>query len=281
MIIRSWGSRGSIPVSGPQYNRYGGDTTCLEICANDGGSVIVDAGTGIRRLGKALIERGCLDVVMFFTHAHWDHILGFPFFKPVYNKDASLLIYGCPMEQGNMQTLLSRTMSTPFFPVPYEAIQANIRYQPSCLGPDPLSVAGLDVWSIPLSHPNLGMGYKFCHKGRSFVFLTDNELRHRHRGSRSYDEYVEFCRGADLLIHDAEYTPEEYPQVKGWGHSTYSDALGLAIDARVRRFGLFHHNQDRPDDDVDAILEDCRRIAAGQAPGLECLAIAHDTELYL
>jgi len=279
MIIRSWGARGSIPVSGAEYLQYGGDTTCIELRTSDGNIVVVDAGTGIRRLGNALVRNGEFDITMLFTHAHWDHILGFPFFKPVHRPETRITVYGCPMDQGNMETLLSKTMSPPYFPVPYATIKAQIDYNPTCTHDNSITVGTASISSIPLNHPNMGVGYKFTEFGKNFIFLTDNELDSPHRGGRSFDDYVTFCRDADLLIHDAEYTPDEYPKVRGWGHSTYLHALELAMAAKVRRFGLFHHNQDRHDEQLDAILAECRQIVAQRGYSIECFCVAHDTEL--
>lgn len=281
MLIRSWGARGSISVSGPQYIRYGGDTTCLELRSQDGKILVVDAGTGIRRLGNLLVSNEEFDLTMLFTHAHWDHILGFPFFKPVHRPETRIEVYGCPMEQGNMETLLSRTMSPPFFPVPYAEILAQIRYNPSCGCESALRVGEIAVTSIPLNHPNMGVGYKFEENGKRFVFLTDNELKQPHRGGRSFEDYVAFCQDAELLIHDAEYTPEEYPKVRGWGHSTFMDALELALAARVKSFGLFHHNQDRSDEELDELLAQCRRLIRERGAETECFCVGQDTELTL
>lgn len=280
MLIRCWGARGSIPVSGRTYDVFGGDTTCLEIRTADDRVLIVDAGSGIRRLGNRLVAEGRTALTMLFTHSHWDHILGFPFFKPIYNPKTRIDIYGCPMAQGNMEKLLARTMSAPYFPVPYSGLGAAIDHKGVCM--DELVLGDLHVTSIPLSHPNMGLGYRFEESGKSLVFLTDNELSFPHRGGRSFDEYASFAKDADLLLHDAEYTPADYEHTRGWGHSLYSDALDLALAAGVRRFGLFHHNQDRPDADVEAMVEDCRRIAAERGrPDMVIFGTTQDTEIVL
>lgn len=281
MIVRCWGARGSIAVSGPEYVRYGGDTTCIEIRTKNDAVVIIDAGTGIRRLGNALIREGRSEYTMIFTHAHWDHILGFPFFKPVHSDKAVIDVYGCPMEQGNMQTLLAKTMAPPHFPIPFDEVLADVRYNNNCALDARMRIDSLEVSWIPLSHPNLGLGFKFVEDGKSFVFITDNELLHRHRGGRSFDDYVAFAKGADLLFHDAEYTDEDYKRTKGWGHSTYKQALDLALAAEVKGFGLFHHNQDRTDDDLDRIVADCRKITAERGARMECFALTQHTELLL
>jgi ribonuclease BN (tRNA processing enzyme) len=277
MLIRCWGARGSIPVSGEEYLRYGGDTPCMEIRTKDNAIVIVDAGSGIRRLGNRLLEENRHDYTMIFTHAHWDHIMGFPFFKPIYRRNTGIHLYGCPFAQASVREMISRIMTPPNFPVNFEEIRAQIRYEESCS--NPFSIGGLSVTPIPLSHPNQGLGYRFEEDGKSFVFLTDNELAYRHPGGMAFEEYVAFARGADLLIHDAEYLPEDYRFTQKWGHSVYTDAVRLALDAGVRRLGLYHHNQERTDQGVEKIVDDCRKLAAGSA--LSCFAMHQDMEIVL
>ncbi|MGE4553824.1 MAG: MBL fold metallo-hydrolase [Desulfovibrionaceae bacterium] len=279
MIVRSWGARGSIPVSGPEFVKYGGDTTCIEIRTKNDEIIIIDAGSGIRRLANSLLDQGRYDYTFLFTHAHWDHILGFPFFKPLYSKKARILIHGCNLHQGNMEMLLSRTMDAPYFPVPYSQVQADIEFTNVCFSS--LRIDSLTVRTIPLSHPNMGLGYSFEEDGKRFVFLTDNELGFVHRGGLPFDDYVEFARGADLLFHDAEYIAEEYEYRKTWGHSSFLDATDLAARAGVRRFGLYHHNQDRPDAGVDAMVEVARRRAAADGVALECFGVTQNFEIEL
>jgi phosphoribosyl 1,2-cyclic phosphodiesterase len=280
MYIRCWGSRGSVPVSGRDYIRYGGDTTCIEIRNQVGDIVIVDAGTGIRRLGRLLAEEGCRDLHMIFTHAHWDHVMGFPFFKPIYDARTRLRMYRCPYSKF-VETMLSKVMAPPYFPVPYGETSAMVSYAEDISCRVSFQIGTLAVEAIPLSHPNTGMGYKFTEGGRSFVFLTDNELHYHHAGSVPYDRYIEFVAGVDLLMHDAEYTPEEYPSRRRWGHSTYMDALALALEGGVQRLGLFHLNQDRTDRQVDAIVSKCREIVDLRGKALECFAVGTDMEFSL
>jgi ribonuclease BN (tRNA processing enzyme) len=208
-----------------------------------------------------------------------DHILGFPFFKPIYIEKASINLMGCPTTQGDISKLLSKAMSAPFFPIQYDQLKAKIHYASDC--PVRFRIDSIEIFPINLSHPNLGMGYKFLEDGKTFVFLTDNELGYRHRDGLSFDEYAAFSKDADLLMHDAEYTPEQYKSVKTWGHSHYIDALDLALAARVKRFGLFHHNQDRSDADQDLIVKDCRDIIQGKNMDMECFALTQTTELTL
>jgi phosphoribosyl 1,2-cyclic phosphodiesterase len=279
MIIRCWGSRGSVPVSGKEYLKYGGDTTCIEIRTKDDDIIIVDAGSGIRRLGNSLISEGRFQYNMIFTHAHWDHLMGFPFFKPLYNSKTRLVMLGPPFAQASVKEMVSRVMTSPNFPVDYDDLRADITYHAAC--ESTFSVGSMKVIPISLSHPNWGNGYKFTEEGKSLVFLTDNELMFTHPGGLKYEDYVKITREANLLIHDAEYTEEEYTHTKGWGHSRYTDALRLALDAGVEQFGLFHHNQDRTDDDIDRIVGKCKDIIAKQHSSLRCFAVSQDMETQL
>ena len=279
MIIRCWGARGSIPVSGKEYLRYGGDTTCLEIRTENDEIIIVDAGSGIRRLGGRLLSENRFHYSMLFTHAHWDHLMGFPFFKPIYVKGTTLSIYGCPFAQTSIKQMISGIMTAPHFPVSFDDLKININYHESC---DIIMAFGsLNVRPIPLSHPNQGVGYKFSENGKSFVFLTDNELKYQHEGGLAYEDYVAFSQDVDFLIHDAEYLEEDYKKTKTWGHSVYRHALQLAIDAKVKKLGLFHHNQERSDEAVEAMVTDCRRIIEEQDSTLECFAVYQDMEIGL
>jgi phosphoribosyl 1,2-cyclic phosphodiesterase len=275
--VRCWGSRGSVPVSGPEYLVHGGDTACLEIRTASDEVVIVDAGTGIRRLGAALHREGRRQVHLLVTHAHWDHILGFPFFKLLYVHGAHVDLYGCSFSRESIRDLLATTMNPPNFPVRFADVAAAVSTHD--VGTDPFSIDSVSVQPVRLSHPNQGLGYAFTENGRRFVYLTDNELGFRHPGGLDYNDYREFVRGADLLIHDAELHAEEYRERRGWGHSTYAEAVQLALDAGVTRLGLFHHNQDRTDADITNIVADCRRMIEAAGRSLQCFAVTQETEL--
>ncbi|HOK06143.1 MAG TPA: MBL fold metallo-hydrolase [Syntrophales bacterium] len=271
MIIRCWGARGSIPVSGDEYLKYGGDTTCVEVRTKDDDIIIIDAGSGIRRLGNALLKEGRRDFTMFFTHGHWDHLIGFPFFKPIYLSSVNINMYGCSYAQATVKEMISNVMAPPHFPVAYEEIHCNIDYHQACS--EDFTLKSLKVSSIPLSHPNQGVGYRFEEDGKSFVFLTDNELSYIHPGGMDFAAYRDFARGADLLIHDTEFTDEDYK--KTWGHSTFTDALRLSLEAGVKTLGLFHHNQERTDQGVEEILQRCREIASQRGSSLQCVGVSN------
>lgn len=269
MQIKCWGSRGSIPVSGKDYIKYGGDSTCVEIRGNDGHIIIIDAGTGIRSLGNVLHRENCRKVDLFFTHVHWDHIFGFPFFRPIYTADFELRIH-CPYSI-NIEAVLAHQMVAPFFPVTYDQIRAKLIYLQD--GQKRIELGKICVEPIPLSHPNSGAGFKFTEGGKSFVFMTDNELGYVHANGLSSEAYRDFCTGADLLFHDAEYTEREYKKYRAWGHSSYVSALELAFSAKVKRFGLIHFNQERTDRQIDEIIAECQKKIAQGGSALECFGV--------
>ncbi len=274
MYIKCWGSRGSIPVSGKEYLKYGGDTTCLEIRTKSNDIIIIDAGTGIRRLGNLLIKENQNKDHFIFTHTHWDHIMGFPYFKPLYSNHTEFRMHRCPFHSQLVKNIISNIMAPPNFPVKYSDIKAELFYEEAC--PTEFEIGSVKVVPIPISHPNGGSGYKFIEDNKAFVFLTDNELGFIHPGGLPYKDYVKFSSGADLLIHDAEYTPEEYKTFIDWGHSVYTDVLNLAFEAGVKKVGLFHLNQERTDREMNKIVKNCGKIIADKSNNMECFAVGCD-----
>lgn len=274
MLIRCWGSRGSIPVSGSDYIKYGGDTTCLEIRTQSDDIIIVDAGTGIRRLGNQLIKEGRYQYNFILTHGHWDHLMGFPFFKPLFLEHPKIQMHRGPFHKKFMESMFSKVMAPPNFPVRFSDLKAKIAYAEG--NPEKFQIGSVTVVPIQISHPNTGKGYKFIEDGKSFVFLTDNELGFVHPGGLPAVDYLKFCEGADLLIHDAEYTPQEYKLLIEWGHSSYLDVLELAFKAGVKRLGLFHLNQERTDAEVDEMVAACRKIIDERGQRMACFAVGSD-----
>lgn len=280
MLIKCWGARGSIPVSGTEYQKYGGDTACIEIRTSNDNIIIIDAGSGVRQLGNILKDENRSNHINFiFTHAHWDHLLGFPFFKPIYIPGNQIDIYGCPFSQESIKRMFSDSLIPPFFPIGYHDLKADLMFHGAPDGS--FRIDSVEIVPISLSHPNYAIGYKFIENGKSFVFLTDNELTHQHPGGMEYNDYLEFSKNADVLFHDSEFKADEYTRTKGWGHTIYTDALKLALDANVKKFGLYHHNQDRSDYEIDHMVEDCNRIIAEKGSSLECIGVSSGTEIEL
>jgi phosphoribosyl 1,2-cyclic phosphodiesterase len=279
MIIKCWGARGSIPVCGIEFLKYGGDTTCIEIKTKKNELIIIDAGSGIRNLGNSFIAKNNKDFNILFTHSHLDHLIGFPFFKPIYKKDIKIHISGCSSGQSSIKDMISETMAPPYFPVKLQDIKADIDYK--ALSEEPFTIDSVTIDSIPISHPNMGLGYKLTEGNKRFVFLTDNELNYKHPGGRDFQDYLNFSKNADLFIHDAEFTETEFKFTRTWGHSVYLDALELALEAKVKRFGLFHHNQERTDKELDQMVNNCRDIIKKKGSNLECFAVHTGMEIDL
>lgn len=170
-------------------------------------------------------------------------------------------------------------MNPPFFPVKLENVVAELSFHGACM--EPFSLHSITISPIFLSHPNRGIGYKFVEDDKSFVFLTDNELGFVHPGGLPRQDYVQFAKDVDVLVHDAEFTQEEYKKTRTWGHSTYEDALMLALEANVQQFGLFHHNQERSDQALEEIVRHCRKIIGDQKSSMVCFAVYSGMELHL
>ncbi|MFH1240803.1 MAG: MBL fold metallo-hydrolase [Pseudomonadota bacterium] len=281
MNCRFWGTRGSIAVPGTDTTVYGGNTTCLEITLGSGRKVIVDAGTGIRALGEhlsSLSQR--VDLHIIFTHIHWDHVLGFPFFRPIFEANSNIYIDGFPTCMKGLKAIFANKMGDGFFPVKFEDLKAQIEYL-DALSHGSLDIDGTLIDTVPLQHPQGGYGFRFREGKKTLVFITDNELTEEAWKGRHPDDYVEFCKGADILIHDAQFTPEEVAEHRGWGHSDYVSAFGLAQKACVKRLVLFHHDPSRKDRELSSIEARCGDLALGNNSLIEVEAAREGTEISL
>jgi phosphoribosyl 1,2-cyclic phosphodiesterase len=268
MRIKIWGCRGSIPSPGADTSRYGGNTTCVEVRLADGSLVIIDAGSGIRNLGRQLVrQKDPQRIHLLLTHAHWDHLQGFPFFLPAYREAFTIQVWGGPRPAGELRGFLRRQLEPPYFPVKFTSLPAGFRFTRQA--DSGLKLGDTRIEAIPLTHPNGGFGFRFSEGGRTFVYLTDNELGYDHPGGLSAAKYAELCGGADLLLHDAQYTEKEYRSTRGWGHSTFTAAEELGRAAQVRRFGLIHHDPQHTDLELDRILARRRVECFGVTEGME------------
>ena len=256
MEIKFWGTRGSIPAPGAQTLEFGGNTTCLEVVLANGHRVVIDGGTGLRLLGRHLMENHIpCRFHLLLTHGHWDHLLGIPFFEPIYLESTKVIVDGWPPAFQGMTRVFDSHMGDGFFPVAFDHLKADIDYL-NTVAHGPLDLDGVLIDSIRLNHPQGGLGFRFREGKHTMVFITDNELGAA-RGRR-IPEFVEFVRGCDLLIHDAQYLPEEISERRGWGHSTYEEVMALAKEAEVHNLLLTHHDPSRSDGDVEKIVALCR-----------------------
>ena len=281
MKVKFWGTRGSIAAPGKDTIIYGGNTCCVEISLNCGKKVVIDAGTGMRPLGDHLNALGKkVDIHLLMTHVHWDHVQGFPFFDPVFNPDTRISIDGARRCIKGLRAIFDNKIGDGFFPIAFEDLRADIRYLDQ-LHYGPLKIENTTITTIALQHPQGGFGFRFQEDNKSFVFITDNELtRKTWRGSR-LEDFVPFCRDADILVHDAQFLPEEIEAHRGWGHSDYETALELAVKADVKHLLLFHHDPSRKDKDEAMIEKKCRELAKNQKAHVITEAAREGSELIL
>ncbi len=287
LSLRFWGTRGSIPSPGARTVRYGGNTPCTELRTSDGWLVILDAGTGIRELGRALMAKANGAAVkgdIFLTHAHWDHIQGIPFFAPIFQSGNHFTIWGSKSLETSIDRVVRDQMSPVVFPVSFDELDARIDFQD--LGEDEQRPGrGYTVSAYHVQHPGGALAYRFTDAntpGRALVYVSDNELQ-PHPSYHSAESWragmTTFCKGASVLIHDASYTRDEYAQHKGWGHSTSDDALELAIEAGVELLVLFHHKPERSDEEIDQQLDALRSTARSRGAKLRIEAAAEGMSL--
>ena len=259
------GARGSYPVAGEQVRRYGGATSCFSLETADG-LLIVDAGTGIASLGDALAQRATLPpITILLTHFHLDHLIGIPAFKPLARRDARVTFMADTACAGDWPRLLTTLIGKPWWPVELKAFGASIQFEP--LPDGALARYGLAISRCPVWHPQGCVSYRIETPTRTIVLATDRE-----HGDAAQDQaFAAFCRGADVLIHDAQYTSDEHAGRRGWGHSTGEQGARVAADVGVKQLVLVSHDPSRSDDDVDRIVEQAQRTfpnAVGGSAGM-------------
>jgi phosphoribosyl 1,2-cyclic phosphodiesterase len=260
MEIRFWGTRGSIPAPGPSTLEFGGNTTCVEVVLHSGRRVVIDGGTGIRLLGEHLKTKvATIRLHLLLTHNHWDHLIGLPFFPPMYREDSEIKIDGWPLAFQALKRVFDDHMGDGFFPVAFEQLKAHIGFV-NKIARSPQVLDEVEIEALPLNHPQGCLGFRFQEEGQTLVFITDNELGLD--GGYRFPDFVKFAQGADLLIHDAQYLPEEMPVHRGWGHSTYEESVKLALEAGAKTLLLTHHDPCRSDEQVRTIISRARELAA-------------------
>jgi phosphoribosyl 1,2-cyclic phosphodiesterase len=290
--IKFWGTRGSISVPSPGTLRYGGNNTCVEVRA-DGEIIVLDAGSGIRPLGISLAKEFGAEPIklsLLITHAHWDHIQGLPFFKPAYDPKNEIRILGFDGAGADFSEILAEPMKAPFFPIAMRELSGKIDIQR--LREMKFFLGKVQVHAIFVNHPGVCAGYRLFTSAGSVAFLPDHEpygFLHSAKSNHMTPEetkkaateerskLVQFLHGSDLLILDAQYTDKEYQRHIGWGHSSVTTAVSLALDAGVRELFLFHHDPNHDDTMIDSMLEEARRVAQKSGKELTVIA-AHEGE---
>ena len=297
MRIRFWGTRGSIPAPGPRTVRYGGNCSCVEVRTSAGDLIIIDAGTGIRELGVSLLEEQPINAHLFLSHTHWDHISGFPFFPPAFVPGNRLTIYAPRNIDKRIEDVMAGQMEYTYFPVTLADMGAQIRYQE--LLEETLTIGEAKITTHYLNHTTLCIGYRIEADGHSVAYVSDHEpfgmaLVGTNPSSENIGrglangvvhagdgQLIDFVRGADLLIQDAQYTPEEYPKKIGWGHGSADYVTDVAVLGDAKRLALFHHDPLHDDEFVDDMVDYCRMRVIGSKSRVQVFAAAEGQELDL
>jgi len=294
MRVRFWGTRGSIATPGPGTNHFGGNTSCVELTTANGDLLIFDCGTGAHRLAAALMAQGkkAIHANILLGHTHWDHIQGFPFFSPAFIKGNSVAIYGPEGSRGSLHHVLAGQMEFTYFPIELDQLPAAITYHDLTEGIH--NIGGVRVATQFLNHPAMTVGYRVEADGVAMVYLVDHEPFSDelwragaepgriesilHEGDR---RHAKFMADADLVIHDAQYTPDEYPSKKTWGHSSYDYVVQIAAAAGVRRLALTHHDPSHDDAFVADIERKARALALQCGTALDVFCAYEGGELTL
>jgi phosphoribosyl 1,2-cyclic phosphodiesterase len=292
LFVKFWGTRGSIPTPGRRTARYGGNTSCLEV-RSERSLFVCDGGTGVRELGIDLQRRfgkKPITAHLFFSHSHWDHIQGFPFFAPAYVPTNTLHLYSPSKKSRRIHDLLSGQMRSTYFPVRFGDLGGNL--VADHLEKGEREIEGVRVSTFEQVHPGGSLAFRFEHQGRKVVYATDSEIDQliipgkaaapsRHRLRRLPKALIDFCRDADLLICDAQYTDEEYPAKIGWGHPRASTVVDLAVQAEAKQLALSHHDPMHSDADLEAKVDACSERARKHNPSLVVFGAREGIELKL
>ena len=284
--VRFWGVRGSIPCPGPATARYGGNTSCIQVLG-DNEVIILDGGTGLRELGlKLSAEKRPLRIHLLLSHTHWDHIQGFPFFTPIYHPANEIIVYGPRALDKSLEEALMFQMQYTYFPVRGVELAAKMQFRE--IEEQTWKIGDIEFASKSMNHPIRVLAYRFRRGDRAAAYTGDNEpyydvmaekgdpsdpaIRRRIRFIEECNQsVVEFFRGLDVLVADAQYTDEEYAQKRGWGHSSVSQVIASAAGAGVRKLVLFHHEPTHPDAAMDRIAKQSRSMARKVSKKMELI----------
>jgi phosphoribosyl 1,2-cyclic phosphodiesterase len=266
-----WGCRGSIASPGPETVRYGGNTPCVEVRPCAGGIIVLDAGTGIRRLGSSSDLQGVSEVHLLLTHLHLDHVEGIPFFPPLWSGAVELNVWGPPSPVGTLADRIARYLSPPLFPLEVKDIPGTIKFRD--VPEEEWKIGTVRLRAQPIIHPGPTVGYRLEEDGRSLAYLPDHEPALGGDFASRAPEWISglsLADGVDVLIHDAQFTDEEYPAKIGWGHSSLTHAIDFARRAAVRRLVLFHHDPARSDGELARLEEQASALwsGTGDAPSV-------------
>jgi phosphoribosyl 1,2-cyclic phosphodiesterase len=267
--VRFWGVRGSISCPGPETVRYGGNTSCIEVRCGER-VLIFDAGTGLRPLGAHLDEQGTVDADLFFTHTHFDHICGLPFFSSAYAKTNRFRFWaGHLLPDHTLRYVLSEMMMAPLFPIPISVLGADISFHDFRSGETLHPTPDVTVRTVSLNHPNGATGYRVDYAGKSICYITDTE----HVLGKPDQAVLGLIAGADIVVYDSTYDDAEFAAHIGWGHSTWQEGIRLADMAKVKQLVIFHHDPGHDDDEMDRIAAAAAKTRPGTVVAKEGLIL--------
>jgi phosphoribosyl 1,2-cyclic phosphodiesterase len=262
MRLKVWGCRGSVPTPGAETVRYGGNTSCVEVVLEDGSVLVLDAGTGIRQLGRELMDRGAFRLNLLLTHLHLDHLEGLRFFAPLWDKRVTLDIWGPPSPMWSLRERIARSFSPPLFPIDLRDVPARVAFHD--VPPQPWTIDGASLAASLVVHPGPTVGFRIETASSSFAYIPDHEPALAGAIADRPKEWISgaaIAEGVDVLLHDAQYFEDEYEQRIGWGHSSVADAVAFSHAVGVRRLVLFHHEPLHSDGSLDRLQAHARSLA--------------------
>ncbi|MEJ2054501.1 MAG: MBL fold metallo-hydrolase [Calditrichaceae bacterium] len=278
--LKFWGVRGSIPTPGPATVRYGGNTSCAELRHKDK-LFILDAGSGLRVFGNELMKNGSpVKASIFISHMHWDHIQGIPFFTPAFIPGNDFTFYGGEAAGKDLPTIIADQMDPTYFPIEMKEMGSTMNFK--ALYEGQYNIEGIPVETLYVNHPGNALGYKFQLDGKQLVYISDNEpfisadkMNDPNQvllGEDSNQKLINFITHVDVLVHDAQYTEDEYQKKVTWGHSPVEYTVDIALKAEVKKLVLFHHDPMHDDNTIDEMLEHARKFAKSSGGNIEILA---------
>jgi phosphoribosyl 1,2-cyclic phosphodiesterase len=263
--LKIWGCRGSVATPGPSTETYGGNTSCVEVVVDGEPAIVLDAGTGIRALGTDLLRRGTRHIHLFLTHLHLDHLEGLRFFAPLWDEKVTLEVWGPRSPVESLRDRILRSFSPPLFPLDFRDVPATVAFHD--LPGEPWRSDGVSLSADLVLHPGPTLGFRVDTGGSSLAYLPDHEPALAGIEGRSLDwiSGAELARGADLVLHDTQYTEDEYGTKIGWGHSSVADAVAFCRTVGARQLVLFHHEPEHPDAALEHLERRARELTGAES----------------